>query len=325
MTVDSDLNLIVSPNLTIKGEYVIDGAGFDAFSIGNDANIVFENLTFKNFYASTGVGGAIFNNGTIGKFVDVSFSNNFSFAETISQTNYAQAYGGAIFNQNIDKIGYLDNVTFENNFAKAISATNKAHAQGGAIFNASSNPLNILANNGDTIFTGNYVQTVKNYNSEQEQTEIQSNAIHNNGTINLNSNNHKIVINDGISGDSGVININKTYSFVNTFDYTTKTGVKIKSEPLHAVQVEPGLKFIANLENGWKPYAQVSMIWNFLDKTDVKANDVKLPEMSIKPYVRYGIGLQKSWKDEFSGFAQAFVTHGGRNGVGLQAGFSRYF
>ena len=113
-----------------------------------------------------------------------------------------------------------------------------------------------------------------------------------------------------------------SYSFVNTFDYTTKSGVKIKSEPLNAIQIEPGLKFIANLENGWKPYAQVSMIWNFLNKTDVKANDVKLPEMSIKPYVRYGIGLQKSWKDRFSGFTQAFVTNGGRNGVGLQAGFS---
>ena len=47
--------------------------------------------------------------------------------------------------------------------------------------------------------------------------------------------------------------------------------------------------------------------------------------MSIKPYVRYGVGLQKSWNDKYSAFAQAFVTNGGRNGVGLQAGFSRYF
>ncbi|MBQ3641476.1 hypothetical protein II906_06100, partial [bacterium] len=45
-----------------------------------------------------------------------------------------------------------------------------------------------------------------------------------------------------------------------------------------------------------------------------------LPSFSIRPYAKYGVGLQKKWGDRFTGFAQAFVTSGGRNGVGLQAG-----
>ena len=42
---------------------------------------------------------------------------------------------------------------------------------------------------------------------------------------------------------------------------------------------------------------------------------------SIKPYVCYGIGIQKRIKDRLSGFFQIYFTNEGRNGVGLQAGF----
>lgn len=43
--------------------------------------------------------------------------------------------------------------------------------------------------------------------------------------------------------------------------------------------------------------------------------------MSLKPYVQYGIGLQKHWDDRFTGFFQAMVRNGGRNGIALSAGF----
>lgn len=116
-------------------------------------------------------------------------------------------------------------------------------------------------------------------------------------------------------------NLLLSYTFVNTFDYTNAAGVRMKSDPLHAIQVAPGVKLIANTKNGWQPYIGVNMIWNILDKSRVTANDVRLPEMSIKPYVQYGLGVQKRFKDRFMAFGQAMIQNGGRNGIALSVGF----
>ena len=113
-----------------------------------------------------------------------------------------------------------------------------------------------------------------------------------------------------------------SYSFVDTFNYRNGAGVKISSDPLHAIHLQPQLKFIGNLKNGWQPYASVAMIWNVMDDTKFKANDVSLPELSVKPYVKYGAGVRKTWGERFTGFFQTYITNGGRNGVGLQAGFT---
>lgn len=112
-----------------------------------------------------------------------------------------------------------------------------------------------------------------------------------------------------------------SYTFVNTFDYTNAAGVRIKNDPLHAIQIAPGVKFIVNTKNGWQPYIGVNMIWNLLDKSKVSADDVRLPEMSIKPYVQYGVGIQKRFKDRYMAFGQAMIQNGGRNGISLTAGF----
>ena len=112
-----------------------------------------------------------------------------------------------------------------------------------------------------------------------------------------------------------------SYSFVNTFDYRNAAGIDISNDPLHAIQIEPGIKFIGNLKNGWQPYASVSMVWNIMDKTHFHANEVALPDMSVKPFVKYGVGVRKSWGERFTAFFQTYFTNGGRNGVGLQAGF----
>ena len=112
-----------------------------------------------------------------------------------------------------------------------------------------------------------------------------------------------------------------SYSFVNAFDHKNPAGVKINTKPLNAVNLEPGIKIIGNLKNGWQPYAGFSVVWNIMDKTDFHANDIALPEMSVKPFVKYGVGLRKVWGDKFTGYLQAFFTGGGRNGVGLSAGF----
>ncbi len=115
-----------------------------------------------------------------------------------------------------------------------------------------------------------------------------------------------------------------SYTFVNTFDYTNAAGVNINSDPMHAIQLSPGVKFIMNTKNGWQPYVGVNMVWNVMDTQKVTANDVRLPEMSIKPYVQYGLGLQKKIKDKFLAFGQAMVSNGGRNGISLSFGL-RWF
>ena len=112
-----------------------------------------------------------------------------------------------------------------------------------------------------------------------------------------------------------------SYSFINTFNFTNSSGINIESDPLHAIQLEPGVKFIGNLPDGWQPYAGVSVIWNIMDRTRFKANDLSLPNLSIDPFVKYGVGVRKSWGERFTGYLQAFITQGGRKGVGLQAGF----
>ncbi len=119
-------------------------------------------------------------------------------------------------------------------------------------------------------------------------------------------------------------NLILSYSLVNTFDYTNAAGIRINADPLHAIQVEPGAKFIANLNNGWQPYLGVSFVYNILDKTNFTANDVALPELSIKPFVKYGVGVRKSWGKRFVGYLQSFITNGGRNGIGIQTGLRIY-
>jgi len=113
-----------------------------------------------------------------------------------------------------------------------------------------------------------------------------------------------------------------SYSLVNTFDYTNSSGVKISSDPLNALHIEPGLRLIGNTSDGWQPYIGASMVWNILNDSEFFANDVSLPELSIKPYVRYGVGLRKARGKYFTGFLQAYFTNGGRNGMGLQSGFN---
>ena len=111
------------------------------------------------------------------------------------------------------------------------------------------------------------------------------------------------------------------YTFVNTFDYKNSAGVNIDSDPLHTIQLNPSVRFIANLKNGWQPYASVGMVWNLMNESKATANNVRLPEMSVKPYVEYGLGIQRNWADKYTGYLQAMVRNGGRTGVSLTGGF----
>ena len=58
-----------------------------------------------------------------------------------------------------------------------------------------------------------------------------------------------------------------------------------------------------------------------MSKGHVQASNIDLPQLSVKPYIQYGIGLQKTWGDRFTAYGQAMMRNGGRNGVVLSAGF----
>lgn len=111
-----------------------------------------------------------------------------------------------------------------------------------------------------------------------------------------------------------------SYTFVNTFNYMNASGLSVTSDPLHAIEIIPGLKIIGNLGNGWQPYLAANMTWNIMNGGQFYANNVALSQLSIDPFVEYGIGLQKFVGDRFTGFFQCMMRNGGRTGVALTMG-----
>lgn len=110
-----------------------------------------------------------------------------------------------------------------------------------------------------------------------------------------------------------------SYVFSNTFDYK-QNYVDFNTKPLNAIHIEPMIKLIGNFENNLQPYLLVSFAWNILDKTRFRANDVYLPELSVKPYVQYGAGVQKRFSDRLTAFFETVIRNAGREGVYLQLG-----
>ena len=80
------------------------------------------------------------------------------------------------------------------------------------------------------------------------------------------------------------------------------------------------MKIIGNFRNSWQPYISANMVWNIIDKTKFKGNSIELPEMSIDPYVQYGIGLQKKFGSVFTANGQAMFRNGSRTAVSLGLG-----
>ncbi len=127
---------------------------------------------------TTAQGGAIFNSGSIAGLQGDGFSDNYVTANT-------NAFGGAIYNTGTFTNG-IKNVSFKNNYAKSSSG----FAKGGAIY--TTNNLSIIADNGISEFTGNYIQ-VGNGEKEAEALYIDSTAnvtfiAQNNGTIKFDDN-----------------------------------------------------------------------------------------------------------------------------------------
>lgn len=116
-------------------------------------------------------------------------------------------------------------------------------------------------------------------------------------------------------------NLMLAYTYTYTPEYTTASNVNVTTKPLNALQIAPGIRLIKNLrEEKGQVYLVGNFVYNVMDNTRFSANDVQLPELSIAPYIEYGIGYQRVWKDRLTGFFQTLLRGGGRNGVAFQFG-----
>lgn len=109
-----------------------------------------------------------------------------------------------------------------------------------------------------------------------------------------------------------------TLGFVDS--YTNAEGIRIKADPIHSIQLHPMLKLITHTESEWKPYLVVGMVWTLNGKTRFKAEGDKLPGMGLRPYVEYGAGIQKTWRDRYTFYSQLTGRSLGRQGAELSAG-----
>lgn len=111
------------------------------------------------------------------------------------------------------------------------------------------------------------------------------------------------------------------YIYVLPSDFISSDGQSVTGDPLNAMHVSPGIKLICNFKGGWQPYLNISETWTLMDSPALHKNGVLLPRVSIDPYVEYGFGLQRRWKEKYTSFGQVYMRGGGRNGVSFYFGF----
>ncbi len=122
-----------------------------------------------------------------------------------------------------------------------------------------------------------------------------------------------------------------SYMYINTENYTSKAGAKLKNHTKNVFEVTPEVKLAKDFGTGLEGYAKVAYTWNFYQGGKVTADDVLLPKMSVKPYVEYGVGLEKDWSEEewnpkdITSYAEINRHDGGRTGWDINAGLKFQF
>ena len=219
---NSDYGTIGNITGDFIGNYVYTSSAYDSSggAIYNSDKGIIDDITgdFIGNYASSdsssyaySQGGAIYNRGTIKNIVNSSFINNYAKSEKY------KAQGGAIYAVTYYGGGTIKNIvnsSFINNYAKSETGT----AQGGAIY--ASSDINIVADNGESLFSGNYVEKagVKKSNAiYMDGSDLKLSSV-NNGTItfddDIDGNAYGIVVNgDG----TGSVKFNNTVDNAKTF------------------------------------------------------------------------------------------------------------
>ena len=122
-----------------------------------------------------------------------------------------------------------------------------------------------------------------------------------------------------------------SYMYINTENYTSKAGAKLKNHTKNVFEVTPEVKLAKDFGTGLEGYAKVAYTWNFYQGGKVTADNVLLPKMSVKPYVEYGVGLEKDWSEEewnpkdITSYAEINRHDGGRTGWDINAGLKFQF
>ena len=184
------------------------------------------NYAYNKSGASAAQGGAVYNFGTAAVIGDIEAD----FIGNYAKSSEGGARGGAISNR--ATMGKIINSSFINNY---VSGTK---AQGGAIY--ASSDINIVADKGESLFSGNYAETngVKT-----------SNAIYMSGAdLNLSSiNNGTITFDDGIDGTNYNINIKTDDSSVIKFNNTVDNVNKLSFGKASVVHL--GLNSLINAQD----------------------------------------------------------------------------
>lgn len=109
-------------------------------------------------------------------------------------------------------------------------------------------------------------------------------------------------------------NVYAGYTFANTEDYTSKSGVKVKTDNLHFFEIDPGFKLSKQIDKGGIGYIQGKYAIVMDNGGDTKATDIALPDISHKNYFEYGFGMNKSLTDAWSLNGEINRRDGGRSG-----------
>ena len=122
-----------------------------------------------------------------------------------------------------------------------------------------------------------------------------------------------------------------SYTGVDNDDYTAKSGTKVENHFMHIFSVAPELKVAKDLGEGLSGYAKVAYKMFFYGNDKITADDVIMPATSVKPYVEYGVGLNKDWSKaewnakDITSYAEINRHDGGRTGWDLNLGLKLDF
>ena len=118
-------------------------------------------------------------------------------------------------------------------------------------------------------------------------------------------------------------NLLVAYSFFGQENWHTNFGqMGMMSGMLNGVNVAPGLNLIWEKET-FSTYATIQYMYNVNQSVGGKAGNVYLPHVHMdRGYLQYGIGVNKTFTDRFSGYFQTVIRNVGRTGIGLQLGFN---
>ncbi len=115
-----------------------------------------------------------------------------------------------------------------------------------------------------------------------------------------------------------------SYSTVNPEDFTNSADVKFSGSGFRAVQLNPNVKFIWKMNDGWQPYLTVGEIWTVGESSHVTATYSgtrnNLTALDLRAYTEYGLGVQKRWADQSDAYVQFLGHSHGRDGFLVNAG-----